>query len=265
MLDSVDPKLKEAEGLQKPHSAEALQFPKGVLSLLPDEVLEILYLKGSMCAYSNDKDIRKSFPVEDLPHLTHEKNELDRGCKALWEPHYNMVFLSNGLRYSRDDVNNDTIRYKVVAQSLLHETMHLIIEYLDPEEMIKLRKAVENIHEELKSSQHPALSKWLTTIDINTLREAMDYDSKLYNGRYEIGTDTRWVEVVCNTMGLMHTEYVNTNGDIPPANPFRDIASFKALTEAIDEASKKALVKAREKYSHIRVPRAVSHGGQEHS
>ena len=284
---------------------------KEILGYLPNEVLEVLHHDWYMFAYSDAKDITGCYPVADLPGVTEEENKSAREGKALRQQRYHMIFLSNGDRnIAKDDVSangtgtngtslngnhapqpdanealDEHMKNKIVAQSILHEAMHVIISHLLDEEKEKLKEAVMDMHMEMKRYHRkgepcggmlPYFKERLDTINTNTLAEVLDYDSGLYpnyrgkelgkNGKERkpprdveaegfADNDTRWEEVACNVMGLMHTDH-----PFPPKddnrNPYADLFSLGQMAGEINKFSENVATACVERNVHQRRSRA---------
>ena len=246
------------------HCEKNIETARKVLSLLPDAVLKLLDTEGYMFAYANDKDIRNCYPKNNLPDVSKLDNESARGGKALQQPRYRMIFLSNGIRRDGYDIGtDDDLRSKVVAQSLLHETAHIIVSHLKPDEKKELRQAVESVSQELefKKGYLPGyFNRNLSTIDTNTLAEVVDYqDSGIHaDGKFghyrnyvkykpdgSIGRDTRWEEVACNVLGLMHTDFPYPPNAGEP-NPYADLPSLDNLARKINHMAELAVERSHE-------------------
>jgi len=236
---------------------EAQKQARSILSILPDNVLEILYLQGYMFAYSNRPDIKQCYPADDLPGISREQNQLSRNSKATRQSRYRMFFLSNGIRSNPTELTDEVLRNMVVGEGILHESMHLVIDSLSTEERNTLRIAVEDIR---KNGRFPdSHNTQLRTHDGNTLDEVMDYQSRLYTnyGKNDKNpVDTRWEEVACNCFALMHTEYAPSRQ--VRNTPFNDFSSLQGVSRLINEAVEKALLRSRAQFSHVMLPNHVN-------
>lgn len=228
---------------------------RAILSHIPNAVLEILLSSNYTIAYVNDTEIRKSYPQQnDITEISETAERHRRGI-ALRLSRFDTIFLSNGNRdFSR---GGDDLKCSAVAQSLLHEAMHIIISHLDVNQRNALREAVESIHEEiqLRGSTLPLVfHNKLKTLDRNTLRTVIDYQSDLYNrkgysfeydasGR-ELRPDSRWEEVVCNLFGVIHTEFSEESGT-PFSGFSQHLATLQKLQDKIAQAVNKALENCR--------------------
>ncbi len=221
---------------------------KAILNYLPDAVLEVLCRDAYMFSYSDSPTIAPAYPVKDLPGLSHDDNEGARGGKALRQGRYHMIFLSNGRRIDPGALeNNEPLKEKIAAQSILHESMHVIISHLPDAKRDALKAGVEAMYEEMKGYTRmlPYFEAPLSTIDTNSLAEVLNYDSRLYKnylhketvkGVEKVTSDTRWEEVACNVLGLMHTDHPYSNPQGMP-NPYVDLRSFGALAAQVQDIS----------------------------
>ena len=267
---------------------------KAILNFLPDAVLEVLNHDWYMFAYSDAKDMSGAYPVADRPGVTADDNISARGGKALRQARYHMIFLSNGDRNREKDPdgthgangahgpngngaidpsegdlhNNEPLKNMVVAQSILHESMHVIIEHLSQEQKDELKLAVEAMHSEMQPSNNgakysgrlPCFKEYLKTINTNSLAQVLDYDSGLYTNYKVMGekdgkkvevSDTRWEEVACNVMGLMHTDFPYPPTPQSP-DPYADLRSFGALAGKIETLSENMAEGFRKEKEDIR-------------
>jgi|GEM_PF-2887427 len=262
-------------GLYKAHQDEAKQ----ILSYLPDSILALLCREGYTLAYSDDRDISRIWPAKDLPSIriggdTARENESARGSKALRQRRYNTIFLSNGIRKDPNDIKRDPqLKHRMIAESILHESMHVVMSYLNDAELEKLKAAVEAVGDVLRkpSAAHPhddavgqqtlGISDYfhepLKTIDTNTLAQVLDYKSGLYpnylrthkndEGRTVVDSDTRWEEVACNALGLMYAEYGRSE-----RKPFAEMPELAALKNEIITVVEVALERSHEAHYRFR-------------
>lgn len=234
---------------------------KAIISYLPEPAVEILLREGYTIAYANSRDIRPCFPKANVPGLTPDENEAARESVGLSQKRLGTLFISNGNGRFSGDLEGDSVRYTVVAQSLLHETMHIITGYLNRDECAALKAAAEKLHEELsqKSNQlSPEFTKKLLTFKRDSLSTVADYQSPIYDGYsalqdaagVKIRSDTRWEEVVCNLFGLLHSEYSGSK-----RRGFdqckQEVAALKTLAILIEEAIDKAMQRCRRKFPQI--------------
>jgi hypothetical protein len=237
-----------------------------ILGYLPDPMLEILSREGYSIAYSNDSTIGKSYLAIPLPLEKPDSNV--REDKGIREPHYHTIFISNGYREAGgDDIAKDEkLRFKVVAQTLAHESFHIAIDYLTPEEQNSLRDSVIALGKEIAQRKTADtlpgyMNTDLKTIDPNSLAQVLDYDNKLYNyaithivnaDKKVVRTDDdRWMEVACNTYSLMQTEFPP---DSAGNNPYRDLPALAALKNELLSVQEKALKRCREEHYHAELP-----------
>ncbi len=232
-------------------------FANKMLSLLPDETLELLYRKGYMFAYTNNSNISTCYPKENLPAISLKNNHESRYSSGTRQSRYRMIFLSNGNRMNAQDIANDeALRAKVVSQTVLHESMHLMIGYLSGEQKKRLQNSVETLGYELERHPSDLPPGLLKTIDTNTLAEVADFKSRLY---YNYGWNEKWEEVACNLYGLMHAEYPDAQGK----NPLQDIPCFAPALAQIEQATKIALEQCRKDYSHVRLEKHAGKDGRQ--
>jgi hypothetical protein len=128
------------------------------------------------------------------------------------------------------------------------------------------------MHDEMKgySALLPYFDAKLGTIDTNTLAEVLDYDSRLYknyrhtaivDGKEKVTSDTRWEEVACNVLGLMHTDHPYERPQ-PPHNPYADLKALGALAGKIQDMSEQVAQSCRERrwLDRVQVTR-IQNGG----
>lgn len=252
ILDIVHQKIPAALPLP-----QATRKARGLIEQLPDGALEMLCREGFTIAYSDHTNLSNCYPKEDLPGLSPSKNLSTReGSTGAVQGRYRIIFLCNGKRQDKDDVQRDEqLRQMVVGQTLLHEVMHMVISYLNDDERKELEKAVLRAHEAVVHTDGlPAyMGEKLKTLDINTLADTVNYQSKLYRNYNWVdsvtgeSSDTRWHEVACNAYALKHTEFAQAKD-----KPFEDVPALKALSQALEQAVELALPRCREAYPELK-------------
>ncbi len=225
-------------------------FIRKVLDYMPDAALEMFYRCGYTVAYADHENISTVYPAEivpdktPIPGISRESYEVTRVSKAARQLRYRTFFLSNGDRENAHDIKEDpNLRSQVLAQSMLHETMHMFYSYLGGDEKKELDALLERVQETLAAQTLPeSYTTKLKTMDYNTLSEVLDYTSKIYPN-YRTPNDSRREEVLCNVYGMMHTEHASP--DSPLRKPPPGLECVKELVDAIDRATHTSLANCR--------------------
>jgi hypothetical protein len=219
------------------HRQDARKDARGILSYLPDTALKLLAYEDYTLAYADNQNINPLVPKERLPGI----NVNLTSTAGYRQGRYNTIFLSNGWHKNPDILLQDeSLRYKSPAQTLLHETMHIAMSYMfktetGRKESQALKQALDDVNTDLfKAGKRPPeyLQNYLDTINSNTFLQIISPENKSYNDYNKKGDDTRWQEVVCNLYGLIHTEYPYPGTG--KNNPYLDIPSLGVLAEKIN-------------------------------
>ena len=226
-----------------------------ILAALPDEVLEILYRKNYSIAYADAETLQNVYPKENIIGVSRNINEGSRSNSyGTVQPHHRTIFICNGRDGQKQDAET---RHMGVSQTVLHETLHMAITYLKPDEKGALKQSIERLGEALESGcpVPPYLRAPLRTLPNESLAEVANYQDKRYrkSGYFDLDEagktlhDSRWEEAACNLFARMHTEFSATSAT--PA--FEDAAGFAPLQAAgrqIKQTLATALARCREEF-----------------
>lgn len=238
---------------------------ESILSQVPDETVELLCRRGYVLAYADRSTIDSIYPGEmgtALPGMKAKDCDVTRVSTASRLSRYRTIFLSNG-RQRLDAMGQPVeeeprIKSVRVAQSLIHETGHLIYGYLysgkgeeNRKTLNRLEDLVWDVHRALEKAVPPEMQQHSKILWQNTIAETVDLTSPLY-GMYDsppADTDTRVEEVICNLYGLMHTEFAGEGSIL--RNPPPGLECLKELAEEVDRVAKLALERCRKEHPDL--------------
>ena len=258
--------IAEAEQRQKDQRAVA----EKILSHFPPEALELMLRERQTVVYDDHTDIRRIFPPGDIPGQRREQSDTSRKSIAMRMERYRAAFFSNGYHKDADTVTDD-IKYKRVAQSSLHELMHVAYGRMTDEEKQHLGRLADKVSEELRFNDtrdfvmpdgYAYFYKFFTaggkipdrteTLEVRSLPEILDYKSNLYNGYRQdpekpATLDTRREEVICNTFGFIHTEFNKREDENNLVwHPPKELDAIREFAQAVDDTFKHVVERLRE-------------------
>ncbi len=258
--------ITTSEQLQKSskHTAEE------ILGWFPAEALELMLREKQTFVYDDKANIRSVFPAGDVPNQNTEKSEQSRKSIAVRMHKYRAVFFSNGDHNDTHQVGQET-KLKRVAQSSMHELMHIAYGMMTEDEKRHLDDLAERVSLQLRGyngsdfimpdgqayfyefftagSKIPDRTEVLET---RSLPEILDYKSGLYNGYRKdpekpSTLDTRIEEVICNTYGFIHTEFKDRDN---PNNlvwhPPQGLEAMSEFAQAVDDTFAKVVERVRQ-------------------
>lgn len=246
-------------------------FNRQILDYFPEDALELMLRDRQTFVYADATDIRGVMPNEAIPGTTEEEAETTRKSIGGRDIRYRIGFFSNG---THDD-GDPALKRMRLAQTCIHEMMHIAYGYMSQEEKDHLAELAEKTARALRGGDeddtrqpedfvfpaYAALGRdagTLKTLDQNSLAETLDYHSALYNVYREetrrdnpdfvIRKDSRREEVLCNLYGLRHTEF---KGVDDPKNPMfmppAGMEIIREFAEKADEYFHTALERLRER------------------
>ncbi len=228
--DDESPPLFTREALEssKRRQKEAQPFLRKILSYFPDDALELLLRDHQTFAYSDSTNIEAVFPLGAVPGSDDALSDRTRRSIGGRHYRYRTGFFSNGEHTER--IDDPQLKEMRLAQTCLHETMHIACEYMTKDELAELKQLAVRVSQAVRGPDaeskmllrndvfpYPVLSEKLQVHEDRSLAEELDCKASLYDGYREtvdadnpkkiVAEDTRWEEVLCNTYGLMHTEF----------------------------------------------------------
>lgn len=247
---------------------------ESILNWFPDEALEMLLHSHQTYTHAEGTDVNSVYP--DEPMTTASKNEDGTSIRsaAARDKRFRVIFSSNG---QHQDNAPPELAHERVAQSALHELMHIAMENMDKKDALELEKLARDTSQALRNNAQFYSTannrtifpyRWINggignktqILETRTLEEILDYGSRLYDSylnqkspRDPLST-MRKEEAVCNLYGLIHTEFRDRENPLNPIfHPPEGMEVIKEFADKTDAYFKKALVRARER-NHIGLP-----------
>lgn len=248
-----------------------------ILSWFPPEALELMLREKQTFVYDDKETIRGVFPAGDVPNLNAEKSEQSRDSIAVRMHKYRAVFFSNGKHEDAQSVDRET-KLKRVAQSSLHELMHVAYGMMTDDEKAHLEELAKKVSLQLWGYNgsdliikdgHAYFYEFFTAggkipdrtevLETRSLPEILDYRSGLYNGYRKDPEkpntlDTRIEEVICNTYGFIHTEFKDR---ADPANLLwnnpQGLEAMREFAQAVDDTFAKVVERMRHEKSILQI------------
>lgn len=247
-----------------------------ILRFFPSETLELILRERYSFVYDDAGTIKNIYPKGKIPGSSDKFSEECRTCKAVRSIHYRTMFVSNG---EHDPKTSEELKYERVAQTVLHETMHMALDHLSEAERDKLYAMADKVSEALRQGDdeevrpvfpyHYLGDSWGKDriLESMKLAEILDFRSQLYDGyktqyasNKKDSPDMRREEVLCNIFGLLHTEYANSQDTNNPLFfPVSGISIVRDFTVAVEEAYKKGVqnLRAQQEAKGIGLPTAA--------
>lgn len=254
---------------------------KRILSYFPEEALEFMLRERQTVVYDDYPSIMEIFPEGKISGQSEKKTEQTREGVGVNMPRWRVMFFSNGWHEDANTVTDD-VKYMRVAQSSLHELMHLAYAHMTEEEKTHLNDLVTKVSLQLwngDTTDKPLNKNYAPfyvhfadngnvpertlTMDTRSLPEILDYRSTLYDGYRQTeenrgSLDTRREEVICNTFGLLHTEFRDTGSLLH--TPPQALPAIGEFSQAVDDAFSKVVERLRETTSLPELPKGKGRG-----
>lgn len=245
------------------------QTAEEILSWFPPEALELMLREKQTFVYDDKETIRGVFPTGDVPNLNAQMSEQSRDSIAVRMHKYRAVFFSNGTHEDAHKVDRET-KLKRVAQSSLHELMHVAYGMMTDDEKTHLEDLAKKVSLQLWGYDgsdliikdgHAYYYEFFTAggkipdrtevLETRSLPEILDYRSGLYKGyrkdpEKSRTLDTRIEEVICNTFGFIHTEFKDRTDptNLLWNNP-QGLEAMREFAQAVDDTFAKVVERVR--------------------
>lgn len=224
-------------------------FLKKILAYFPEDALELLLRDRQTFTYTNNSDIRGVFPTGSIPGSEDWMSDRSRQSIGARLYRYRTSFFSDGppdTGFVPDAANTREVQ---LAQTCLHEMMHIAMDFMTPEEKDDLERRVQRLSPTMQQAGNtPALQERPPSFPQRSLAEVLDYASPdLYGGYVEtvdkdypsivLSKDTRCDEVVCNLFGMMHADF--------RGRPLPEEPAVRDLAQAVDQYFHQAVERVR--------------------
>lgn len=247
---------------------------ESILSWFPDAALEMLLHSHQTHTHAEATNVSPVYPEGGIPGVVANKDNASFSSIGARDKRFRVIFSSNG---EHQDNAPPTLAHERVAQTALHELMHVAIENLSHQETLELEHLAKKTSQALRKKD-PSYNtthnraiypyQWINggmdvktqILEQRTLEEVLDFGSRLYDG-YQNQTNPRNLldtmrkeEAICNLYGMIHTEFGNRADQKNPIfHPPEGMEIITTFAEKTNEYFNKALNRARER-NHLGLP-----------
>ena len=243
-----DPSLRDTQAQWEPLKRE-------VLSYFPDAALQLLLYSDESIAYADNTNIFSIYPQGVIPGVGAGRSDTPDSLlpfsTAMRFKRYPVALFSNGYHSASDPTELKTMR---LAQSSLHELMHIAYEAMTPQE----REGLQQQAAKMLNANIPQTGL-LKTLDQNNLAGVVRADSTLYNRYHSLDKNPattaamRGEEVICNLFGLIHSEFKDWDAATNPIfnGQCKELTEFAQAVEAAFNSSVERLARHAQHASSV--------------
>lgn len=239
---------------------KAREIAEHIVAYFPSEALELMLRERYTFVYDDRENVSGIYPTGKIAGYTGRSSEESRKGAGVRLSRYRTMFVANG-QHEESMAPDVELKYQRVAQTVLHETMHMALDHLTEAERDALYTMAEQVSDALREGKTEEVrpvfpyrylgDSWGKDLllEKRKLAEILDFRSELYDGYKDQyvsnkpdSPDMRREEVICNVFGLLHTEFANHQDPHNPLFfPVEGIAIVKDFVRAVEEAYKKGV------------------------